>query len=320
MSAASTYEQLCAEHEWHVPERYNIAADVCDKHPRDKPAMVWERYDGATRELDWGELQDLANQAAHLLARRTGSARATGSRSSCRRPPRPPRSSSAPGSSARSCSRCRCSTATRGSATGSATRRRRCWSPTPPTPAASTLARRRAPGPRRRACSTGAADRPRSARTPPPTTRPSSTTRRARPGMAKGIVHAHRYILAHEEFVYCHDVQRRRALPRHGRVGLGGRDRAAARAVAARRASSTSTSARAASTRHKQLDFLSRHEVTNVFTTPTAMRSMMAIADAGERYPQQFRDRLLAPASRSTRRRSAGSASSTGSPCSTTTG
>jgi len=38
-----------------------------------------------------------------------------------------------------------------------------------------------------------------------------------------------------------------------------------------------------------QLDFLSRHAVTNVFTTPTAMRAMMAIADAGKRYPQQFR-------------------------------
>ena len=40
---------------------------------------------------------------------------------------------------------------------------------------------------------------------------------------------------------------------------------------------------------HKQLDFLSRHEVTNVFTTPTAMRAMMAIEDAGTRYPQRFR-------------------------------
>src|SRR5262249_22165414 len=40
---------------------------------------------------------------------------------------------------------------------------------------------------------------------------------------------------------------------------------------------------------HKQLDFLSRHKVTNVFTTPTAMRSMMGIGDAGTRYPQQFR-------------------------------
>ena len=40
---------------------------------------------------------------------------------------------------------------------------------------------------------------------------------------------------------------------------------------------------------HKQLAFLSRHQVTNVFTTPTAMRSMMAIDDAGTRYPQAFR-------------------------------
>jgi acetyl-CoA synthetase len=39
----------------------------------------------------------------------------------------------------------------------------------------------------------------------------------------------------------------------------------------------------------EQLDFLSRHEVTNVFTTPTAMRSMMSIEDAGNEYPQKFR-------------------------------
>ena len=43
-------------------------------------------------------------------------------------------------------------------------------------------------------------------------------------GLAKGILHAHRYILAHEEFIYCHDVQRRRGVPRHGRVGVGGGD------------------------------------------------------------------------------------------------
>ena len=61
------YEELRESHEWHVPERYNIAQDVCDKHPRDKLAMVWERFDGARRDLTWGELQDLANQAAHVL-------------------------------------------------------------------------------------------------------------------------------------------------------------------------------------------------------------------------------------------------------------
>jgi acetyl-CoA synthetase len=40
---------------------------------------------------------------------------------------------------------------------------------------------------------------------------------------------------------------------------------------------------------HQQLEVLSRHGVTNVFTTPTAMRAMMAIEDAGRRYPQRFR-------------------------------
>ena len=40
---------------------------------------------------------------------------------------------------------------------------------------------------------------------------------------------------------------------------------------------------------HHQLEFLSRHEVSNVFATPTAIRSMMGIVDAGERYPQRFR-------------------------------
>src|SRR2546421_6946294 len=68
ISATSTYEAVCAAHRWNVPAQYNIAADVCDKHPRDKPAMIWESFDGTVREVDWGELQDLANRAAHMLA------------------------------------------------------------------------------------------------------------------------------------------------------------------------------------------------------------------------------------------------------------
>ena len=40
---------------------------------------------------------------------------------------------------------------------------------------------------------------------------------------------------------------------------------------------------------HRQLAFLSKHRVANVFGTPTAIRSMMGIDDAGTRYPQEFR-------------------------------
>src|SRR3954471_12087021 len=63
----SSYEEAVANHEWNVPERYNIAADVCDKHPRDKLAMIHEHHDGTVRELTWVELQDLAGQAANVL-------------------------------------------------------------------------------------------------------------------------------------------------------------------------------------------------------------------------------------------------------------
>src|SRR5215207_1218252 len=63
----TSYEEACAAHRWDVPARYNIASDVCEQHHRDKLAMVWESFDGSYRELAWGELQDLSNQAAHVL-------------------------------------------------------------------------------------------------------------------------------------------------------------------------------------------------------------------------------------------------------------
>ena len=62
-----TYEEACAQHSWQVPERYNIAQDVCDKHPRDKLALIHEDPDGVVREVHWGELQDMANRFALRL-------------------------------------------------------------------------------------------------------------------------------------------------------------------------------------------------------------------------------------------------------------
>ena len=67
MGGFSSYEEAVAQHEWRVPERYNIAADVCDKHPRDKLAMVHEHFGGAVREVRWGELQAASNRFAHVL-------------------------------------------------------------------------------------------------------------------------------------------------------------------------------------------------------------------------------------------------------------
>src|SRR4051794_9876066 len=107
-------------------------------------------------------------------------------------------------------------------------------------------------------------------------------------GLAKGILHAHRYLLGHEEFVYCHDLREEELFHGMGEwawaagiAPLLGPWRLGAVQLVYQREGGFDP--------HKQLDVLSRHGATNVFTTPTAMRSMMAITDAGTRYPQKFR-------------------------------
>src|SRR4051795_4186835 len=62
-----SYEDMVAAHGWDVPERYNIARDVCDKHDRDRLAMVWEDWQGNERSVTFGELQDLSNKFANVL-------------------------------------------------------------------------------------------------------------------------------------------------------------------------------------------------------------------------------------------------------------
>jgi acetyl-CoA synthetase len=63
-----TYEDVVAAHEWRVPERYNICADVCERHPRGKLAMIHEDPAGTVTHVTWGELQDRSAQIANLFA------------------------------------------------------------------------------------------------------------------------------------------------------------------------------------------------------------------------------------------------------------
>ena len=120
-----------------MPERFNIAPEVCDKHPRDKLAMIHEHFEGDVREITWGELQDLAGQAANALEA-AGVERGDRVAVVLPRRRRPRRSSSAPGSSARCCCPCPCSTATTASSTASTTPGRTWSSPTRRTRDAST--------------------------------------------------------------------------------------------------------------------------------------------------------------------------------------
>jgi acetyl-CoA synthetase len=287
----TSYEQACAEHRWEVPERYNIAADVCDKHSREKLAMVWERHDGLRRDVSWGELQDLANQAAHVLrAKGVGK----GDRVAVVLPPTPETAAVFLGTWKLGALLLSMSVLY-----GDDGIRHRLGDSKPRVlvtdkanvgrfdaslvdevlvldgdPAHPGLL---AGAPTDHVCEDTLAD------DPAQLYYTSGTT-----GMAKGIVHAHRYLLAHEEFVYCHDVgdgERFHGMGEWawaaGIAPLLGPWRLGALQCVYQRAGGFDPNA--------QLDFLSRHEVSNVFTTPTAMRAMMAIEDAGTRYPQKFR-------------------------------
>jgi len=284
--SSTSYEEVCASHRWDVPSRYNIAADVCDKHARDKLAMIWESFDGSVRELGWGELQDLANRAAHTLAARGVK---SGDRVAVVLPPTPEAAAVffgvwKLGAILLSMSvlygddglRHRLSDSEAAllvTDSANAPRFDRPWAPELLILEQGTLD----------AAPTDFVSADTSADDPAQLYYTSGTT-----GLAKGIVHAHRYVLAHEEFVYCHEVQEGERFHGMGEwawaagvAPLLGPWRLGAVQCVYRREGGFDP--------HKQLEFLSRHRVTNVFTTPTAMRAMMAIENAGERYPQIFR-------------------------------
>jgi acetyl-CoA synthetase len=281
MSPKTRYDELRASHRWEVPERYNIAADVCDKHPRDKPAMVWESFDGGTRSLDWGELQDLANQAAHTLAARGVMA---GDRVAVVLPAVP--ETAAVFFGVWKLGAILLSLSVLYGDDGIAHRLNDSGAKLLVTDEANASrfespfvldAETLAGAPTDHVCADTSAD------DPAQLYYTSGTT-----GLAKGVVHAHRYILAHEEFRFCHEVENGERFHGMGEwawaagiAPLLGPWRLGALQCVYRR--------QAGFDPRKQLDFLSRHRVTNVFTTPTAMRSMMAIEDAGVRYPQEFR-------------------------------
>ena len=282
----SSYEEAVEQHEWNVPERYNIAQDCCDKHPADKLAMIHEDFEGTVREVRWGELQELSNRFANVL-RAHGLEQ--GDRVAMLLPPTPETAAAFFGSYKSGAILLSMSVLY-----GDDGIRHRVTDSQAKVLVTNEANRDRvdpslvdhvllldddllASGDAEFDAVDTAAD------DPAQLYYSSGTT-----GLAKGIVHAHRYLLAHEEFLYCHDVQDGELFHGMGEWAwaagiaplLGPWRFGAVQFVYQRKGGFDP---------HKQLDALSRHEVTNVFTTPTAMRSMMSIPDAGERYPQKFR-------------------------------
>ena len=64
------FDQVRRQFEWAVPDRYNMAWEVCDKHTRlaQNPALYDARSNGDARVYTFGELRTLSNRLANGLA------------------------------------------------------------------------------------------------------------------------------------------------------------------------------------------------------------------------------------------------------------
>ena len=69
ITRAATFDEIHRSFRWHLPERYNIAYDVCDRHAvgPEQTALIHERADGSVSRYTFLQVQRLANQCANLL-------------------------------------------------------------------------------------------------------------------------------------------------------------------------------------------------------------------------------------------------------------
>ena len=70
LSPGRTYEETRAAFRWQVPQRYNIGADVCDRHAATRPeavALIFENEDGEIERLTFRELRARTNRLANAL-------------------------------------------------------------------------------------------------------------------------------------------------------------------------------------------------------------------------------------------------------------
>jgi acetyl-CoA synthetase len=69
ITQAASYAEVYSAFRWTVPERYNIAWDVCDRHAGsdDKVALIHQQPDGKVRYYTFREMQRYANQLANVL-------------------------------------------------------------------------------------------------------------------------------------------------------------------------------------------------------------------------------------------------------------
>ena len=70
-SATSDYDILCSDFRWNIPARFNIAQAICSRHARttpDAPALVFAETGRSVRTFSYSEMETLSARLANALA------------------------------------------------------------------------------------------------------------------------------------------------------------------------------------------------------------------------------------------------------------
>jgi acetyl-CoA synthetase len=285
------YDEMVRTFRWDVPKRYNIAADVLDKHDPGRLAILWEDWQGNERRLTFGDMQSLTNRTANALR---ASGIGEGDRVAVMLPPLP--ETAATFLAAYKLGAILLSLSILYGDDAIRHRLKDCGAKVLVTNAENRgrIDRVRAELPEledvlvvdeafgreveRASDAFETLDTP--ADQPCQIYYTSGTT-----GQAKGIVHAHRYLLAHTEFELAHDVRDDEPFHSTGEwawiagiiPGLLGPWRFGVPiAVFARKGGYDP---------EQTLYLLEKYRVGNLFATPTALRAMAARGDVSARYP-----------------------------------
>jgi acetyl-CoA synthetase len=285
-----TYQEMTAGFRWEVPASYNLATDVLDKHEPERPAMRFVSDEGRDERWTFGEMRRLTDRTANTLR---GLGVGKGDRVAVMAPASPEIAASFLATY-----KCEAILLSMSVLYGddsivyrlndseakvlvtSAAHRDRVAALLDKAPSVEHLVVVGGTGAESFEERTGAAsDRFETPATDPDTPAQlyytSGTT-----GMAKGILHAHRYLLGHEEFQFSHDVRVGELFHSTGEwawiagivPGILGPWRFGVETLVHGRKGGFDPG--------KSLRLIADHGVGNLFTTPTAIRAMMGVSEA----------------------------------------
>jgi acetyl-CoA synthetase len=285
-----SYQEMTSGFRWEVPAIYNLAADVLDKHEPERPAMRFVSDEGRHERWSFGDLRRLTDRTANAL-RGLGVGR--GDRVAVMAPASPEIAASFLATYKLEAILLsmsvlygddsivyRLNDSEAKVLVTSAAHRDRVAGLLDKAPSVEHLVVVGGDG----RDSFEELTRAASDRFPTPDTDPDTPAQlyytSGTTGLAKGILHAHRYLLAHEEFQFSHDVRAGELFHSTGEwawiagivPGILGPWRFGVETLVHGRKGGFDPG--------KALRLMADHQVGNLFTTPTAIRAMMGVSEA----------------------------------------